>query len=85
MIVNMKYIGNLNISYHNFKSYSKIYTFDEYYSCNKCNRSKNKRDMICIHNFNKELGESYCLECIGGIKNIENFIISKFVLEKVLD
>ena len=85
MIVDMKYIKNLNIGYHNFKSYSEIYGFGEHYACNKCNITKNKRNLICIHNFNKQIGQTYCLECIGGIKNIENFIISEFVLEKVLE
>jgi hypothetical protein len=47
--------------------------------------NKNKKDGVCIHSKDKLYGRTYCSECIGGIKNIENFVMSEFVLEKVLE
>ena len=85
MIVDMHYIKDLNLGYHNLKSYSKTYKYDNIYECNKCKIVKSKKNIICIHNSNELSGNAYCLKCIGGIENIENFIISKFVLEKVLE
>ena len=85
MIVDMNYIKDLNLSYHNLKSYSKKYQYDDYYICNKCEIIRDKKNIICIHNSNRPSGDTYCLKCIGGIKNIEKFIISKVILGKVLE
>jgi hypothetical protein len=85
MIVDMDYIKDLNMGYHKLKSYSEIYQYEDDYICNKCALFKNKENLICIHDNIKKSGIIYCLECIGGLENIEKFYMSELILKKVLE
>lgn len=81
VIVNIKYIKKTGMGYHklNYKY------FDKNYECIKCGTINNKKNLLCIHNGKDISGDKYCLKCIGGIKNIEKFIISEVILGKVLE